>query len=164
MSNLPYSVASPILVELCRGAHGPKRMVATLQAEVARRLMAIAGEADYGVLTLLVQLDYEPTRHFKIPAACFFPEPEVDSACVCLTRRPDLLLEQDERATFRELVKLSFSQRRKMMLKLLKAIWEERALAATFEKTRLPVNVRAEAVSLGQFVELAKFLHPMCKR
>ena len=48
-------------------------MVATLQLEVARRLMAKAGDEDYGVLTLLVQLDYEPRDWFKIPASCFFP-------------------------------------------------------------------------------------------
>src|SRR5215471_7509807 len=81
VSNLPYSVASPILVELAQGERAPQLMVATLQLEVARRLMAQPGEKDYGVLTLLVQLDFECRRPsgFKIPASCFFPEPEVDS-------------------------------------------------------------------------------------
>ena len=55
-------------------------MVATLQHEVAQRLMAQADDDDYGVLTLLVQLDYEPRGSFKIPADCFFPAPEVDSS------------------------------------------------------------------------------------
>ena len=73
VANLPYSVASPILVELASGARAPKRMVATLQLEVAQRLMAKAGDKDYGVLTLLVQLDYEPRDWFKIPAELLFP-------------------------------------------------------------------------------------------
>ena len=73
MANLPYSVASPILVELAQSPKRPERMVATLQLEVARRLMAQADDEDYGVLTLLVQLDYEPREWFKIPAGCFFP-------------------------------------------------------------------------------------------
>ena len=59
-------------------------MVTTLQLEVAQRLMAQADDDDYGVLTLLVQLDYEPRDSFKIPPDCFFPSPDVDSACVCL--------------------------------------------------------------------------------
>jgi len=57
VANLPYSVASPILVELAQAPKRPERMVATLQLEVARRLMARAGDEDYGVLTLLVQLN-----------------------------------------------------------------------------------------------------------
>src|SRR6266446_6272269 len=60
VANLPYSVASRILVELAQARYRPQRMVATLQLEVARRLMAGPGAADYGVLTLLIQLDYEP--------------------------------------------------------------------------------------------------------
>ena len=86
VANLPYSVASPILVELAYGARAPEKIVATLQLEVAQRLMAKAGDKDYGVLTLLVQLDFEPRDWFKIPKSCFFPEPDVDSACVVLDR------------------------------------------------------------------------------
>ena len=54
-------------------ARAPKRIVATLQLEVARRLMAQADDDDYGMLTLLVQLDFEPREWFKIPPGCFFP-------------------------------------------------------------------------------------------
>src|SRR5204863_2411600 len=82
ISNLPYSVASPVLVELAQATDGPERMVVTLQNEVARRLMAVPATKDYGVLTLLIQLHYEAKSLFKIPPGCFFPEPEVDSACV----------------------------------------------------------------------------------
>ncbi len=87
VANLPYSVASPILVELAAGPRAPKMIVATLQLEVARRLMAQADDDDYGILTLLVQLDFEPRGYFKIPPECFFPSPDVDSACVILVRR-----------------------------------------------------------------------------
>ena len=87
VANLPYSVASPILVELAQSTKPPERMVVTLQLEVARRLMAGAGDDDYGILTLLVQLNYEPRDWFKIPSGCFFPTPDVDSACVVLARR-----------------------------------------------------------------------------
>jgi 16S rRNA (adenine1518-N6/adenine1519-N6)-dimethyltransferase len=67
VANLPYSVASPILVELAAGVRAPKMIVATLQFEVARRLMAQADDDDYGILTLLVQIDFEPRSSFKIP-------------------------------------------------------------------------------------------------
>src|SRR5882724_5301102 len=69
VANLPYSVASPILVELALAREGPARMVATLQIEVAQRLMAAPSHPDYGLLTLLIQLQYEPVEWFKIPAS-----------------------------------------------------------------------------------------------
>jgi 16S rRNA (adenine1518-N6/adenine1519-N6)-dimethyltransferase len=180
VANLPYSVASPILVELASGgrafsraqtlaengargdAHppeqsgrGPRRMVSTLQIEVAKRLLAGPGTPDYGVLTLLVQLDYEPQSWFKIPASCFFPEPEVDSACICLVRRKQPLLPPDQRDTFARIVKRSFSQRRKMMLKLLKVDWPQPHLTAEFKRVGLSPQTRAEAVSLEEFARLA---------
>ena len=158
IANLPYSVASPILVELAAGVRAPKMIVATLQMEVAQRLMAPADGDHYGILTLLVQLDFEPRGWFKIPPGCFFPSPEVDSACVTLVRRAAPLLPEEQRATFRKIVKKSFSQRRKMMLKLLKQDWPKEKLDAAFAELNISPMERAEKLSLEQFVELAKML------
>jgi 16S rRNA (adenine1518-N6/adenine1519-N6)-dimethyltransferase len=158
VSNLPYSVASPILVELARANPGPERLVATLQLEVARRLVAQSGTSDYGLLTLLVQLQYEPAGLFKIPASCFFPEPDVGSACVCLVRRAHPLLKPEEREVFFKIVKQAFSQRRKMMFKLLKAHWPEETLVSAFKDTQLEPKIRAESVNITQFVRLTQLL------
>lgn len=159
VSNLPYSVASPILVELTAHGPGPDRMVATLQIEVARRLMASPGDADYGLLTVLMQRDYEPGGWFKIPASCFFPEPDVDSACICLVRRQQSLVSDDQRQTYTQIVKRSFSQRRKMMFKLLRTDWEAVALEKAFAGTGLGLQVRAEVVGPAQFAQLTRLLH-----
>ena len=158
VANLPFSVASPLLVEFALSARGPQRMVGTLQVEVAKRLHAEPGAPEYGVLTLLVQLNYEPQPWFKIPPSCFFPEPDVDSACVCLVRREPPPLTDDQRRTFVQLVKRSFSQRRKMMLKLLKKDWPQERLAQEFERLNLSPQIRAERVSLEQFTQLARNL------
>ena len=158
VANLPYSVASPILVELAQGARAPKKIVATLQLEVARRLMAKAGDKDYGVLTLLMQLDYEPRDWFKIPASCFFPAPDVDSACVVLNRRKRPLLPENLRACFVKIVKRAFSQRRKMMLKLLREDWPQKKLEDAFAELKIPPQERAEKLSMEQFVQLTKEL------
>jgi 16S rRNA (adenine1518-N6/adenine1519-N6)-dimethyltransferase len=154
VANLPYSVASPILVELAQTPQRPERMVATLQLEVAQRILAKAGDDDYGVLTLLVQLDYEPREWFKIPAGCFFPAPDVDSACVVLIRRAQPLLPENQHATFVKIVKRAFSQRRKMMLKLLKLDWPEQILKQLFQQLCISPQERAEKLSLEQFVAL----------
>jgi 16S rRNA (adenine1518-N6/adenine1519-N6)-dimethyltransferase len=158
VANLPYSVASPILVELAQGARAPKRIVVTLQLEVAQRLMARAGGKDYGVLTLLVQLDYEPRDCFKIPAGCFFPEPDVDSACVVLERRATPLLPESQRGVFVQIVKRAFSQRRKMILKLLREDWPVEILERAFGELKILPQERAEKLSLEQFVHLTKGL------
>jgi len=156
VSNLPYSVASPILVELARGPRAPKKIVATLQSEVARRLAAGPGGEDYGVLTLLVQLDFEPCDVFKIPGSCFFPEPDVESACVVLARREQPLLPENLRGDFVKIVKRAFSQRRKMMFKLLKQDWPEDKLKAAFAQLKISPQERAEKLSLQTFTAFAK--------
>ena len=158
VANLPYSVASPILVELALTPKRPERMVVTLQLEVAQRLMAAADDDDYGVLTLLVQLDYEARGWFKIPACCFFPAPDVDSACVTLVRREKPLIEDERRPAFVKIVKRAFSQRRKMMMKLLKADWPQEKLARAFGELNISTQERAEKLSLEQFVELTRVL------
>ena len=158
VANLPYSVASPILVELAAGVRAPKMVVATLQLEVARRLMAQADDDDYGILTLLVQLDFAPKSFFKIPPECFFPSPDVDSACVILERRARPLLPENLRASFVKIVKRAFSQRRKMMLKLLKQDWAKEKLDAAFEELKISPQERAEKLSLEQFVALTEKL------
>jgi 16S rRNA (adenine1518-N6/adenine1519-N6)-dimethyltransferase len=158
VANLPYSVASTILVELAQSPKRPERMVATLQLEVAHRLMAKAGDEDYGVLTLLLQLDYELRDRFKIPAGCFFPAPDVDSACVVLIRRAQPLLPENQHAIFVKIVKRAFSQRRKKMLKLLREDWPAEELTQAFEELKISPEERAEKLGLEQFVALTEKL------
>jgi 16S rRNA (adenine1518-N6/adenine1519-N6)-dimethyltransferase len=158
VANLPYSVASPILVELAQNARRPERLVATLQLEVARRLMAKEDSDDYGLLTLLVQLRYEAKQSFKIPRRCFFPEPDVDSACVVLVRRATSLLPEEQHATFERVARLALSQRRKMLVKLLKQNWPVEKITAALEQLQLRPDVRGEKLSLEQFVVLTRLL------
>jgi 16S rRNA (adenine1518-N6/adenine1519-N6)-dimethyltransferase len=157
VANLPYSIASPILVEL---AHSPISMTVTLQLEVVRRLIAGVGTKDYGVLTLLIQVGYEPAGFFKIPPGCFFPEPEVDSACITLRRREKPLLARELHGLFTKIVKRGFSQRRKMMIKLLREDWPAERLNEAYRATHIPEQARAEQVSLEQFVVLTGVLNP----
>ena len=158
ISNLPYSVASPILVELAQNPQRPKRIVATLQLEVAQRLMAKADDDDYGLLTLLIQLRYVPKSWFKIPRDCFFPVPAADSACVVLERREKILLPEEKHVAFEKIVKRGFSQRRKVMMKLLKVDWPLKKLERAFDELKISMQARAETVSLEQFVRLTELL------
>jgi 16S rRNA (adenine1518-N6/adenine1519-N6)-dimethyltransferase len=155
-ANLPYSVASPLLVELAWAEEPPERMTATLQLEVAQRIGAPTGSEHYGLLGLLLRLRYESGGWFKIPATCFFPAPEVDSACIVLARRTEPLLAAALHGAFARIVKRGFSQRRKMMFKLLKQDWPEDALRRGFAEASLAPQTRAEEVSLEQFARLTE--------
>ncbi len=159
VANLPYSVASPILVELAEADGAPERLVATLQLEVAQRIFAETDDEHYGILTLLIQLRYEPKEILKIPRSCFFPEPDVDSACIVLIRRPEPLLTKNESMVFTKIIKRSFSQRRKMMMKLMKADWPLEKLKGAFEELKIQPTERAEKLSLQQFVAFTRILN-----
>ncbi len=159
VANLPYSVASPILVELAQAEQSPRLMVVTLQSEVAQRIVAQTDDDAYGLLSLLLQVRYEPRGSFNIPPSCFFPEPDVESACIALARRPVPLLTLEQEKTFTKIAKRGFSQRRKMFFKLLKGDWAEPRLREVFERLNLSAQIRAEAVSLDQFVQMTQLLH-----
>jgi 16S rRNA A1518/A1519 N6-dimethyltransferase RsmA/KsgA/DIM1 with predicted DNA glycosylase/AP lyase activity len=82
----------------------------------------------------------------------------VDSACVVLERRPVPLLSVEQREVFVKIVKRAFSQRRKMMLKLLREDWPVEKLERAFAGLKIPARERAEKLSLGQFVHLTEEL------
>ena len=158
VSNLPYNVASPLLVDLAAMPRGPERLVVTVQWEVGQRLAAQYATREYSKLTLLVGCRYIVNDMFKISPHCFFPEPRVDSACLTLDRRPEPLYPEALHKPFTTVVKRAFSQRRKMMRKNLKGGWPEDQLDAAMTAAGLDSKIRAEKVTLEQFVTLTQEL------
>jgi 16S rRNA (adenine1518-N6/adenine1519-N6)-dimethyltransferase len=158
VANLPYSIASPLIIDLAWGDDRPQAMVVTLQLEVVRRLMAGPGSKDYGVLTLLTGLHYRVGEWFEIPRGSFFPEPNVDSGCIELLRRDEPLLPLAQCGAFKRIIKRGFSERRKKLMKLLKHDWPKDEVAAAFESLGLDEQIRGEKVSLDQFAEMTRLL------
>jgi len=132
--------------------------VVTLQLEVVQRLAAAPDTSAYGVLTVLAGLQFESAGWFKVPRDCFFPAPDVDSACITLVRRPQPWLPAELIPTFTQLVKTAFGQRRKMLRKLLRAQWPEAQLDAAMAATSIPATARAETVSIPTWAALARHL------
>ena len=158
VANLPYSVGSPLLVEIALSEHPPGRLTVTLQLEVVQRILAEVDTSEYGILTLLLRLHYVPGDWFKIPRDCFFPAPDVDSACVSLLRRSEPLVPPELTGRFVRIVKLALSQRRKMMFKLLKQEWPVDLLTTAFGLASIALTERAEKVSPEQFAVLTRAL------
>ena len=159
ISNMPYSVASPLLVNLAAMPNSPRRLVVTLQLEVAQRLCGKLGTKEYSKLTLLVGCRYIAGHMFKISPHCFFPEPKVNSACLTLDRRTEPLFEDSLYKPFATVVKRAFNQRRKMMRKNLRGGWPDEVVDMAMATTSLDAKIRAEKVTLEQFVDLTRKLH-----
>jgi 16S rRNA (adenine1518-N6/adenine1519-N6)-dimethyltransferase len=156
VANLPYNISTPVLEQLIEGRHQPRKMVLTLQREVAERLAAKPRSKDYSALTLFTQLRYHVTLVHIVSASCFYPEPAVQSAVVALDRRePRVPLSPG--APFHDLVRQGFSQRRKMLRNHLTGFGElDRAFAAA----GVPVTARAEELSLDQWITVANAVRP----
>ena len=158
VANLPYSIASPLLIDLAASAGRPHTMIVTLQLEVVRRMLAGPDSREYGVLALLIGLHYVTGEWFTIPRSSFYPEPNVDSGCIELLRRETELLPPGLCPVFKKITKRVFSERRKKMMKLLKRDWPEAAVAEIFKTRGLDEQIRAERVTLEQFVEITQHL------
>jgi len=158
VANLPYSIASPLLIDLAALAGRPSAMVVTLQLEVVQRLLAQPATKEYGVLTLLIGLHYASGESFVIPRGSFYPEPNVDSGCIELLRRETPLLPPELCPVFKKIVKRVFAERRKKMMKLLKRDWPKATVAEAFNSVGLDESIRAERVTLDQFAELTQRL------
>ena len=162
VANLPYYITTPIIMGLFE-SHVPLDSITIMvQKEVADRMQVGPGTKDYGALSLAVQYYAKPQILFNVPASCFMPRPNVDSAVIQLTRYEKPPVEvADEHLMFR-LIRASFNQRRKTMTNSVGNSPElsvsKEQMAAALEKCGLSATVRGEALTLAQFAELANVL------
>ncbi len=159
VANLPYYISTPLLFKLLEHRRQFRRLVLMLQNEVADRLVAKAGEAEYGVLSVMTQYAAEVKKAFKVSANCFRPRPDVGSAVVVLRPRPQPLLSPQEEPGFSALVKAGFAHRRKTLPNSLRDEGYEPSLVTeVVTAMKLMPTVRAETLTLEQFMELASRL------
>lgn len=159
---IPYHITSPILVSLCDHRRAIRRAVLILQQEVAQRLIARPGTKAYGRLSILGQCCWEIRSLLAVPRSAFFPQPDVDSACVELLARTRPPVAVESEPAFFALVKAAFAHRRKTLVNCLIAdaglgIARDDAEAAVRQLGFAP-TVRGESLSLEQFAALTKSL------
>lgn len=157
--NLPYNVATPVLVKLAALARPPERVVAMIQKDVADRLLAKPGTAQYGSLTVALALTMRVERALTVPPSAFYPRPGVVSSVVVL-HRLDAPPAVRDRARFEQVVRGAFAYRRKTLansLALALGLPRERIVAA-IASIALPPDVRGESLDLRSFAALADAL------
>lgn len=160
VANLPYNVSTEILFRLFEQGERIRSMVLMFQREVARRIVAKAGDDGYGALSLMAQLHAEAELVMTLKPGAFVPPPKVHSAVVEFrpipgTRIPDARL----RDAFRRVVRAGFQARRKTLANGLKQMGcEKGAVEEVLDELGLRAKVRPERVEFQSFLELTEAL------
>jgi 16S rRNA (adenine1518-N6/adenine1519-N6)-dimethyltransferase len=151
VANLPYNIATPLILDLLEGAPGIDRMLVMVQREVAERLAAPAGAPERGAVSVKTEYWARPSLVGRVPATVFVPRPKVESALVRLDRYAVPPVDADRAALFR-LVETGFGQRRKMLRRSLLDVVD----AACFESAGVAPTARPQELTLDEWARLSE--------
>ncbi len=167
VSNLPYNVASPVMLNLVTGPVQADRMFVTIQKEVAERMAAAPGNKDYGSLSILLAATGRVKIERKLPPSVFWPEPKVDSAIVSFIRQPKKIKRIYDMKTLSEVVALFIGHRRKMLracAKLAKGRLEKiNNWPQIFEEACVEPHSRPEQLAPIQYISIANLCSEQLK-
>lgn len=151
IGNFPYNISSQIFFRLLDYRHEVNEIVCMIQKEVAVRLASPPGSKDYGILSVLLQAWFEIDYLFTVKPGAFHPPPKVNSSVIRLRRNQRKHLNCNEKL-FKQIVKASFNQRRKVIRNSLKSYLLPLGNQAPY------TNQRPEQLSVNQFVELTNYI------
>ncbi len=159
-ANLPYYITSPILTALLE-AECFESVTVMVQKEVAQRIAALPGTADYSAFTVFCQYYAEPELLFDVPAHCFLPQPKVTSAVIQLRTRQEKPWDIADKEIFFRTVRASFAMRRKKLSNGLASGFPElgkSGAAEVIQAAGFDANVRGETLSIPEFARIANEL------
>ena len=159
VANLPYYITTPIVMKFIEQAKNLKAMVIMVQEEVALRFASPAGHSDYGAITVGINLRGSAEIIIRVPREKFTPAPNVDSAVIKITIDENKFNGVDF-SKVREVVRIAFSSRRKMLVNNLMngyKIPREKA-NEILEKAEISLTERGESLSAEQFVILSQII------
>lgn len=164
-ANLPYNITTPVLTALVK-AECFRSITVLIQKEVAERICARPGTADYGAFSVFMQFYTEAEKLFDVPNTCFVPRPKVTSAVLHCRVRKTPAVEVKSEAMFHRTVRAAFAMRRKTLLNSLAGGFGEfskEQLASAIEEAGLAPDIRGEKMDLQQFATLSDILGGMSK-
>jgi 16S rRNA (adenine1518-N6/adenine1519-N6)-dimethyltransferase len=157
-ANLPYNITTPVLTKLIDTGLF-ETITVMVQREVARRICAKAGTADYGAFTVYCNVHTEPETLFDISPDSFMPAPKVWSSVVKMKKRPARMGEIKDEAMFFRVVKASFAQRRKTLVNCLESAFSSKLnkeeLVQIVSGCGFDPKVRGETLDIGGFAAVA---------
>lgn len=161
ISSVPYHVTSFIITKLLKHHFLFSKIILIIQKEMAEKILSKKDSKQYGFFSLLVNFYAEAKIYANISRECFFPKPKVDSVILELKIKNNFLdaTKKDiDIEKFLYFIKTAFSQRRKKLLSLIKIFSSKEKILKIFEDLKIDENVRAENLSLDNFLALYKKL------
>ncbi len=153
VSNLPYYITTPIIEMLITRDLSCKDMTIMVQKEVGERMVASEKDKDYSSLSVFIKFYTEAKILVKLPKSVFMPQPKIDSTILKLKLR--VYDENVDQETLFKLVRAGFNKRRKTILNSMSDVINKEDLKEAFEKTGLKENLRAENLSIVDYINLA---------
>ena len=151
VANLPYNIATPLVLDLLEDVPAIARMLVMVQREVGERLAAGPGDDAYGAPSVKLAYWARARVAGRVPATVFVPKPRVESVLVSVVRRDAPPIDADRAVTFR-LIAAGFGQRRKMLRRALAGLVDEDA----FERADVASTARAEELGIEDWGRLAR--------
>ncbi len=154
--NIPYHLSGKIFRWISDNRRFFPKAVLMVQEEVGLRICTEPGNRDYGILSVILGVDYKSEFLFPVNRKYFNPAPKVTSAVIRLIRLPHPLIADDERIGFFEFVKTSFSQRRKKIYNCLRGYmgWDMQKITNTMVEIGIDISSRPEDISVPKYIEL----------
>jgi len=159
VANLPYQIATPVLMELLALRPPLHSMTCTVQREVAERLLAEPGRSDYGPASVITHLACEARLVTRLPASAFWPRPRVESALLHLTPHTPEQVGVEDLADLARFVRDAFTQRRKKLRHALRGLLGER-VEAVLETCGISANLRPDQVPPCDWLRLYRRTRP----
>ena len=159
VSNLPYYITTPIIEKLVTSNLPCTDMTIMVQKEVADRMLATEKDKEYSSLSVFVKYYSDAKKVTNVPKSVFMPQPKIDSTVLKLDLRK-YTDDVDEEKLF-ALIHAGFNKRRKTILNSLSDVVEKEKLRLAFDKLGIKDNLRAENLSLDDFINLAKTIETL---
>jgi len=155
--NLPYNIATPLIMQLVEMRTGPEMLVVMVQKEVAQRFLAAPGTPAYGSLSVAVQYAMRLEKAFTLKPGAFYPRPKIDSTVVRLVRRQAPAVQVADERWFLQVVRAAFAYRRKTLANSLSlSLGVQRAVTAqALQHIGLDTEIRGEQLAIADFARLA---------
>ncbi len=158
-ANLPYQITTPAITALLQ-AGCFEAVTVMIQREVALRICAAPGSAEYGAFTLLCQYYADSELLYDVPPSCFYPQPKVMSSVIRMKVRGKPPVEVKNEALFFRVVRAAFAQRRKTLINALQAVFgkdfDKEKLREILIACNLTENIRGERLSFAEFAQLSE--------
>ena len=160
-ANLPYYITTPVIMKLLESPTPPEFVTVMVQKEVARRLCALPGTAEYGAVTAAVAWFGTAKKLIDVPAGCFMPRPKVDSAVIMIKRHDKPIADLKENAPLSKVIRGAFAQRRKTLSNSMSSVFSDISrdeLNSAISAAGIDPQTRGETLSVVQLAAIANEL------